>query len=435
MPKVIGTPKPRFNLTYKKRKHSTIVCIFRYKRNRKTATLKYSPGEKVEVKYWDVEAGRAKFNRKYQDEYVELNRRLNEVENLIIDIWKQYKNNPLSPSEFRDELDYRRGIKERPKNDGPETPPLLAFLDEYLKEREEAKDYKQGTWKILQTWANHLQEYAQEEAPGLDYSAIDWNFFHSFKNWLYSEPRSHSQNYAAKGIDVIKQFMAEAERRRYHSNQTYQEFKIAKEKTVKFALTFEELETLYNLELSENERLEKVRDLFLIGAYTGLRFSDFTSVRPEHISEEDGQHFLTVTTKKTGQNVTIPLFPEAEALLRKYDFQTPKISNQKANDYLKELGKLAGLDTPLAIVRTVGGKRQETIKLQWEKLTTHVARRSFATNFYLLGIPALMLMKITGHTTETQFMNYIAVDGKRNARELAKEVAIRTGRSPLKAVK
>lgn len=433
MPKVIGTPKPRFNLHNRKTKESVIRLVFRYYCRHERHELIYFPSEKVEVKYWDAKARRAKFNRKHQDEYIELNQRLNALEDLVIAIYKETKG-CITPADFKNELDYRRGVKPRPE-DGPKTPPLLQFLDSYLLEKADAKDFKRGTWKNLQTWATHLKEYAQEEAPGLDYDAVDWNFFNSFKNWLFSPPRNHSQNHAAKGFEYIAQFMRAAEKRGYHSNQTYQDFKIAKEKTVKFALTFEELETLYSLELSDNPRLERVRDLFLIGCYTGLRFSDFTSIRPEHISEEDGQHYLTITTKKTGQKVTIPLFAEAETLLRKYDFQTPKISNQKANDYLKELGQIAGLNTPLAIVRTVAGKREETVKLKWEKLTTHVARRSFATNFYLLGVPAIMLMKITGHTTETQFMGYIAVDAKRNARELAKEVALRTGKSPLKAIK
>jgi len=434
MPKVIGTPKPRFNIHTKKRKESSIKVVLRYRCQQERHELIYFPGEKVEVKYWDAKAGRAKFNRKYQDEYVELNNRLNALEELVIAVYKETKG-CITPQDFKDELDYRRGIKPRPEGEGPKTPPLLEFLDSYLKERQEAKDYKRGTWKNLKTWATHLKNYAEEEAPGLDYDGIDWNFFNSFKNWLFSKPRSHSQNNAAKGFKYIGQFMRAAERRGYHSNRTYKDFKLTTEKTVKFALTFDELETLYSLELSENPRLERVRDLLVIGCYTGLRFSDFTSIRPEHISEEDGQHFLTITTQKNTQKVTIPLFPEAETLLRKYNFQTPKISNQKANVYLKELGQMAGLNTPLAIVRTVAGKREETVKLQWEKLTTHVARRSFATNFYLLGVPAIMLMKITGHTTETQFMNYIAVDGKRNARELAKEVALRTGKSPLKAIK
>lgn len=432
MPKVIGTPRPRFNLHTSKKSESVLRAVFRYYCKGQRHEMIYFPGEKVEVKYWDSKAQRAKFNRAHP-EYVELNARLNDLEALIISIWRE-TGGCLPPDDFKNELDYRREIKPRPDGDGPKTPTLLEFLPQYLAERKEAKGAKRGTWKILNTWASHLQDYAAERRPGLDYGGIDWNFFNDFKNWLFTPPRQHGQNYAAKGFEVIRHFMREAEKKGFHSNQTYKGFKLAKEKTAKLALTFDELETFYNLE-GLPERLEKVRDLFIIGAYTGLRFSDFTRIRPEHITEEDGGHLLTLTTQKTGEEVVIPLFPEAETLLRKYNFRTPKISNQKMNDYLKELGQLAGLEERLPIVRTVAGKREETNPAKWEKLTSHVARRSFATNFFLLGIPAAMLMKITGHATETQFMGYIAIDGKRNARELAKEVAIRTGQRHLKKVK
>ena len=144
--------------------------------------------------------------------------------------------------------------------------------------------------------------------------------------------------------------MRDAKRRGFHSNDAFETFKIAKEKTTKIALSFGELEKLFSLDLSGNQRLERVRDLFLIGAFSGLRFSDFSRLRPEHIAKVEGEKMIAITTQKTGEQVFIPLFPILEILLEKYDFAVPTISGQKMNDYLKELGQV--IPSPSSHTRT-----------------------------------------------------------------------------------
>ena len=96
------------------------------------------------------------------------------------------------------------------------------------------------------------------------------------------------------------------------------------------------------------------------------------------------------------------------------------------NAYLKELAQAAGMDDKMIVTTTQGGKRREDSAAKWEMLTTHVARRSFATNFYRAGFPAAQLMKITGHATERQFMQYIAIDVKMNALDLAEGMREKT---------
>jgi integrase len=140
----------------------------------------------------------------------------------------------------------------------------------------------------------------------------------------------------------------------------------------------------------------------------------------------EGEDIITITTQKTGQTVSIPLFSIPKALLLKYNFAAPKISNQKMNDYLKELGQLVGMDSKIMVIGNKAGKRTDEIVEKWEKFTTHVARRSFATNFYLEGTPISDLMQITGHTTERQFMQYIVIDGKMNAARFSEKRKART---------
>jgi integrase len=135
------------------------------------------------------------------------------------------------------------------------------------------------------------------------------------------------------------------------------------------------------------------------------------------------QKLIGIDTTKVGEQVFIPLFPVLEKLLTKYDFTVPKISGQKMNDYLKELGQVAGMTEKILETNSFGGKRKEQEVQKWEKLTTHVCRRSFATNFYRAGLPAFHVMKITGHQTEQSFRQYICIDAKMAAMDFAKNAA------------
>lgn len=414
MPRINGTPKVRFILHLKKQESTYLFAYLHYRGGQR---LKYSSGYKVRVKFWDTTAQRLKLNRNHP-EHSDINLHLNKLELTINDVYRDFHNGDILPEDFRKELDYRLGYVPRPEIAEVKAPPLFKFIESYISQK---KVQPRGTWKILQVVLGLLKTYASQRKGSLEYNDIDFTFFNDFKAWLFAAPRLHSINYAAKVMAIVRQFMQAAKDAKHHSNTAYQDkkFKIGKIPTSKIVLTFEELEALYSLGLSENKRLERVRDLFLIGAYTGLRFSDFTRIRPEHIEETKGQSVLNLTTQKTGAMVSIPLFEIPLALLRKYNFSAPKISNQKMNDYLKELGQLAGMTKKMVMTGSKGGKREDTTPEKWEKLTTHVARRSFATNFYRSGVQPIILMKITGHTTERQFMQYIAIDGQENALHFA----------------
>jgi integrase len=412
MPKVNGTPKVRFNLLDRKSELTYLFAFFHYQGGQR---LKYSTGEKVRPEFWDDQTQRLKLNRKYP-EHSDINLRLNCLEVAITEVYKDFNNGDISPDVFRKELDYRLGYAKRPESKAAKVPALFESIQILIDEK---KVQPRGTWKILQTVFWLLKSYAEERTSGLNYENIDFAFFSDFKAWLFAPPRLHSSNYAAKVISVIRQFMRDAQRRGYHNKTDYQGFTVKKIKTTKITLCFEELEALYSLDLSKNQRLERVRDLFLIGAYTGLRFSDFSRIHSNHIETVEGNTILNITTQKTGEPVSIPLLTIPLALLRKYNFEAPKISNQKMNVYLKELGQLAGMTGKMLVTGSKGGKREDSTAEKWEKLTTHVCRRSFATNFYRDNVPINVLMKITGHATERQFMQYIAIDGKMNALHFA----------------
>ncbi|HQZ43693.1 MAG TPA: tyrosine-type recombinase/integrase, partial [Flavobacteriales bacterium] len=140
--------------------------------------------------------------------------------------------------------------------------------------------------------------------------------------------------------------------------------------------------------------------------------------QPEHI--EGGR--LRVRTSKTGKEVTIPLHPCIRAIMAKYGGRVPSgISNQKQNGYIKEAAAMVPeLQVKTMEGRTTGGVRREVAKYKWERVTTHTARRSFASNFYRDGTPARTIMAITGHRTEQAFMRYIRLSNEEHADIMAK---------------
>ena len=210
--------------------------------------------------------------------------------------------------------------------------------------------------------------------------------------------------------------MNEAAERGLHTNLAHKKrkFKSLNEEADTIYLSLEEIKKIENTDLSESPRLDKVRDLFLIGCYTGLRFSDFTKIKPENI--QTGKPILKYRTQKTGERVYIPIHPTAMKIFDKHNRKLPKAyQNQVMNRYLKELAELAGINDLTETTITRAGILEKSKKPKFKLVTTHTARRSFATNAYLSGIPSIAIMKITGHKSEKSFLKYIRVTKQQNA--------------------
>lgn len=414
-------PTVKFNLRIRKNKELRyILTVFNYLENgeKRAQYRNLVPGITILPQFWDKDRQRVKINRAEPNYHIKANELLDEISAKIIEIYRDFGMGCISSDALELELAYRMGWKARPKpKEGKKAPTFFEFIEQFCKEREGGK---RGTEKVLRTWATLLKQFSKERYRRLiDFNEVDATFFADFKKWCYKAPRKHSINYFAKGATILRQFMREAERRKLHSNRDYQYFTERKVQTTQIALTFGELETLAALDLADRPGVALARDLFLIGAYTGLRFSDFTRIRPEMVETMEGGKILNLTTQKTGTAVAVPLLPIADAILQRYNFAPPKLTNQTMNRHLKELGKAGGLAAKMIVINTAGGTRNDETREKWELLSTHVARRSFATNFYRMGIPAAKLMLITGHKTEAQFMQYIKIGGKQNAVDLA----------------
>lgn len=166
--------------------------------------------------------------------------------------------------------------------------------------------------------------------------------------------------------------------------------------------------------LTQSEEI--VRDLFVVACMTALRFSDFSRLKEENFID----NMIQIKTQKTGALVIIPQSKYVRSLLRKYNFQLPKCPCiQHFNKVIKTVCRKAGICQPVPYERTIGLERISKMVPKYERIGSHSGRRSAATNMFLAGIPAIRIMKLTGHKTEEAFMRYIGLSKEENAAILA----------------
>ncbi len=278
------------------------------------------------------------------------------------------------------------------------------------------------TIRRYKTTLNGLEAFAKTYPRTLDFENIDAGFYKAFTAWLIT--KNYATNNVSKYIENVKGFMSAAVDEEFTTNMAFRKFANLREDAENIYLTETELERIYNLDLSQRPQgIREVRDLFIFAAWTGLRFSDFSTLQPEHIkTDEDGNPYLDLRQRKTGGRVEVPIVHESViAILDKYAYRLPAgLSNQRTNDHLKEICQLAEINERILKHVTKGGKT--VVKTtdgyshsltsgveKWQLVTTHTARRSFATNMFKRGMPTIMIMRLTGHKKETEFLKYIKV--------------------------
>ncbi|HEV7332382.1 MAG TPA: site-specific integrase [Flavisolibacter sp.] len=403
----------RYNLRDPQATHATpINLIVRYS-NKKFI---YPTNERIHPKNWQND----KAKKFYQlpkpsgtHDYAELTARLTDLKSAAERVFLKFQlengNDVVpTPKKYKELLDIERGRSKAPAKS------LLPFIKDFIVEAKRKPFSKDGaaraatTIKKYNTTLRHLEAYAKHIGKRIDFDDIDLNFRENFIRFLMDE-LNLATNSIGKYITTLKTFLNEATERGINKNLTFKSnrfFSLAEEADTIY-LTSAEIKLIEGLDLTGNKTLETVRDIFVVGCYTGLRYSDLKALRPEHISND----IIEIEMAKTKRKVAVPVLPSVEVILKKYNNNLPRVfSNQKTNQYLKEIGeKVKELDVPITKIITKGGIRQTLTFKKWELITTHTARRSFATNAYLSKFGTIGTMRLTGHKTQSSFLKYIRV--------------------------
>jgi integrase len=409
-------PKPRFNLKAPKAKKETLIfLIFRYRGKR----LLYSTGLCIQPKEWNAQSQRPQAMERRPDLWA-IQRQLDDLAAWCTSIYIESEYGRISTQEFKERLDQHSG---RGKEQGVSRISFFEFVDQEIADMAE-QGMRESSLAPYKVHAGVLKFFAEEQGA-FTFEEVDWNLRLKLIDWLAK--REVKISYGNKTLGILRQFMERARRKQLHKNTQYQGsgWLVAKKKATgqKVILTPEELQHLADMELGGY--LKKVRDLFLIGAGTGQRFSDYSRYQPHHFYKTiKGTPILSLIAQKTDIPAKVPLniFPWLIPLLEEYEYTSPKLSMQKLNDGLKTLGKKAGLDESVLVVEQRMGRKPKVIKQyqpKHELLTTHTCRRSFATNLYRMGYSLAQIMPMTGHSTEGHLRVYIGIDAEENAEYVA----------------
>lgn len=420
--------KINFNLRdAKAQKETPLRIVLRY-RNQK---LVYPSGLSIEPKYWNAKEQTAKQTKEFK-EHPEFNRRLRNLTSSVNNAFMGYLND--NSNEIPSTTTLKNLLDVKLERVEVINYTFFSYFKRYIDNLKNKTNKKTGklisktSIGVYQNTLNILEEYQNTCRRKISFETIDLDFYHDFTEHLTTK-KSHSINTIGKLIKNIKVVMNDATETGINKNLAFKSkrFIAPSEKSFSIYMNESELKEIYNINLTDHKKLDVVRDLFLIGCYTGLRYSDYTNIKPENIDIKN--NLLKIVTKKTDTPIAIPLHTVVNSILKKYNYVLPKsISNQKTNEYLKELGirekewekakKTKCLHVTVTKVITKGGMETHTNKKKYELLSTHTARRSFATNLYLSGFPSISIMKITGHTTEKSFMKYIKITPTENAKLL-----------------
>ncbi|WP_375433836.1 tyrosine-type recombinase/integrase [uncultured Hymenobacter sp.] len=293
-------------------------------------------------------------------------------------------------------------------------PDLLAYKERHARTR------RPNTVKALGTLHNHLERYEQVTGQPLGYAGFTLQFWHDFTAYLLDTARL-VDNSIAKHLAHFKHFLADAQELGRNPLQDYKRWRWTRRDPDVLALTRTELTALETVNVSmlpDARRLENARALFLISAYTGLRFSDVAALKPEHQKGE----WLQLTSQKTSGKLTVPLRGNRAVplLAQLWAGKIHPISNQKLNAYIKDVARLAGIDTPTEQVEYRGSQRTSTTHPKYELISSHTGRRTYVTLSLEGGLSWETIMESTGHKDFKSFRRYIQVTPERLLADFAR---------------
>jgi integrase len=378
---------------------------------------------KLEVSkyYWTKQHGKKSKDIDVINFITDTNNELNKIKNHVLNGFNSVKPDEVNKDWLQTQID---NYYNPPKQAESIPTNLIDYIDFYIEHRSnEVKETSKRKFRVIKHKLERLQVERKKQILIKD---VNDSFKKEFENYLTKE--QYSKNTRQKELAIIKTFCKHARFLGLETHAQLDSLRLDSEKVDKVYLSFDDLAKIESIDkIKLTESLDNAKDWLIISAYTAQRVSDFMRFTPEQIRVENNKHLIEFTQKKTDKIMTIPLHPKVLDILEKRNGNFPyRISDQKYNDYIKEVCKIAELNeltkgSKLLETETDSGiyRKQTGVYPKWELVTSHIGRRSFATNFYGT-IPTTYLIYVTGHSTETMFLNYIGKSNKDLAMEITR---------------
>jgi len=366
--------------------------------------LRYYSGERIKQGDWNTEEQRAKSS------YIG-HASLNDLLDVLAEEPRTIERNAriagidCTVEYLKEQLSYN---KAKPKD-------FIGVVDDFIREESLRNSWSSGTEKKWRFFKNNLARFNKNYRLELD--SINNRFAQAYisamvkQGWENVLIRNH--------ISMAIQFASWARRNGFHTSTAYRNMEVniptQKPETNVAYLTIEEIARVNQLSFSENEtRFEKARDVFLFSCVTGLRYSDLKNIRQSNIK----YNYLIITSQETEDSIRVPLVDLAKSILEKYKGSgdinpIPVFSQQRYNEYLKEIGKRAELYEKVTQIQYKGRERIEITLPKWQLLTSHAGRKTFVTIAVFLGIPLETVSKIIGRKSDAFKPYYDIPDSKK----------------------
>ena len=386
--------------------------------------IEFTTGYRIDATKWDADKQRVKngCSNKLKQSASEINASLLEYYTEIQSIFKRFEVEDVmpTPEQIKEAFNaLHKPVSEEPKPKKEALPcDFFQVFDDFVEDCGRQNNWTDSTFEKFAAVKNHLTNFRE----GLTFEFFDERGLNDYVGYL-RDVKEMRNSTIGKQLSFLKWFLRWAYKKGVHQNNAYDSYKPKLKSTQKkiIFLTWNELNRLREFKIPSNKQaLERVRDVFLFQCFTGLRYSDVFNLRRSDIK---GDH-IEVTTVKTSDSLIIELNNHSKAILDKYkdvafedDKVLPVITNQKMNDYLKELAELASIDEPVRQTYYKGNERIDEVAPKYALLGTHAGRRTFICNALALGIPPQVVMKWTGHSDYKAMKPYIDIadDIKANA--------------------
>lgn len=388
--------------------------------------IEFTTGYRIDVAKWDADKQRVKngCTNKLKQSASEINAALLGYYTELQEVFKRFEVAEVMPSP----ADVKNAFNARHRSDNVQeeqtsekldaSAEFYKAFDDFVRVCGRQNDWTHATYEKFAAVKNHLRSFRAE----LSFSFFSESGLTEYVRYL-REVREMRNSTIGKQLSFLKWFLRWSFSQGMHRNNAYDTFRPKLKDTQKkiIFLTWEELTKLREFEIPPaKQSLDRVRDVFLFQCFTGLRYSDVYNLRRSDIKEDH----IEVTTIKTSDSLVIELNKHSKAILEKYqdvvfelDKALPVITNQKMNEYLKELAELAGINEPIRQTYYKGNERIDEVTPKYALLGTHAGRRTFICNALALGIPPQVVMKWTGHSDYKAMKPYIDIadDIKANA--------------------
>ena len=345
---------------------------------------------------------------------VEVNAELNKIENHVLKALNSININEVSKEWLQTQIDYYYNppteILSLPNR-------LIDYIDYFINEKQDENAASTITkYRTIQKKLKDLESIIKKE---ILISEIDNKFRTEFVE--YYKKIGYAINTRQREFKAIKTICRHARNNNLETSIQLDGLRLATEKTPKIYLTIDEIEKIEKTNY-KNEALSNAKDWLIISCYCGQRVSDFLRFTKDMLRSERELTLIDFEQKKTGKLMELPLHPKILQILDKNNGNFPyKISDQRYNEHIKDVCRIAKITQKVqgSKINKETKRKESGLYPKYELTSSHIGRRSFATNNYG-KIPTAYLISITGHSTESMFLEYIGKTQNEQAKGIVK---------------